>query len=253
MITQPKAGYRVNVDAIILAAFARAGQAAPARRTCDLGAGVGAVALALLHLGGSARATLVEADAFAASLAVENARANGFDSRVDVIPSDVLAFAKDAVGAADLVVMNPPYVREGHGRVPNDPRRARAKVGSLDVFVRAARLVLPARGRVCVCYPAPDFVALATSLQRAGLEPKRARFVHASADRAARLVLVEAKPGKAGGLALAPPLVERDSAGLGPELRRLLGPRTSVEKGHILGSWSPLPYTPATSSRESTP
>ncbi|HEY2516385.1 MAG TPA: hypothetical protein VGI39_36190, partial [Polyangiaceae bacterium] len=40
-------GYRVNVDAILLADFAR--RAPRARAAVDLGAGVGAVSLALLH------------------------------------------------------------------------------------------------------------------------------------------------------------------------------------------------------------
>src|SRR5262245_55763877 len=45
---QPARGYRVNIDALLLAAFAARGRRA--RRAIDLGAGVGAVGLSLLYL-----------------------------------------------------------------------------------------------------------------------------------------------------------------------------------------------------------
>ncbi|HEY3668042.1 MAG TPA: hypothetical protein VGL19_18695, partial [Polyangiaceae bacterium] len=48
-LRQPARGYRVNVDAILLAAFAAQGRRA--KLALDLGAGVGSVALGLHHLG----------------------------------------------------------------------------------------------------------------------------------------------------------------------------------------------------------
>jgi len=136
-------GYRVNVDAILLAAFAArrlplpregAGRR-PARHAVDLGAGVGAVGLSLLHLGAARRVTFVEVDDALARLGVANATENGWSDVARVVAADV----EDAeVDAADLVVCNPPYVVPGRGRAPRDGVR-RARYGELDVFVRAAR------------------------------------------------------------------------------------------------------------------
>jgi tRNA1(Val) A37 N6-methylase TrmN6 len=71
-------------------------------------------------------------------------------------------------------------------------------------------------------YPANELASLVEALRGAGLEPKRLRAVHAAADRDARVVLVEAMAAKPGGLAIEPPLIERDGAGYSRELAALL-------------------------------
>ncbi len=218
-VTQPADGYRVNVDAVLLAAFAAGGR--PVRRACDLGAGVGAVGLSLLHLGGAEHVTFVEADPFTAELSAENAKTNGFGSRSQVSVTDVRDFAAEADCTYDLVVANPPYVAVGTGRVPQNPGRARATVGALDDFVFAARKLTGARGRTCFSYPAQSLGTMFSLLESFGLSPKRARFVHATGSKPARLVLVDAQPGRPGGLTIMPPLLERDDAGVSEELALL--------------------------------
>ena len=201
-LAQPPRGgsYRVNVDAILLASFAAAGaRTRGARRAFDLGAGVGAVGLSLLHLGAAEHVTMIEIDAELAELARRNARANGWEARITVVHGDVA----EAEGAADLVVCNPPYVVPGRGRPPA-PSRARARSGPLDVFLDAARRLAGRRARVCFVYPAIETTTLLASLRARGLEPKRLRTVHAKADRQARVVLVEAVAGKPGGLIIEP-------------------------------------------------
>jgi len=222
-LTQPARAtsrYRVNVDALLLAAFAArvlAGASATAKRRTaraafDLGAGVGAVGLSLLHLGGAAHVTMVESDAVLARLARANAAANGYAERVTVAAADVADESIAPLGAADLVVCNPPYVPPGRGRVPLAPRAA-ARVGSLAAFVDAARRLAGRRARVCFVYPVIEATTLLLELRRRGLEPKRLRIVHGRADGAARIVLVEALAGRAGGLVVEPPLVETDARG----------------------------------------
>ena len=76
-------------------------------------------------------------------------------------------------------------------------------------FVDAARALLGKRGRACFVYPARELVDLVETLRRAGLEPKRMRAVRATAEGAARVVLVEAMAAKAGGLVVEPECVER--------------------------------------------
>src|SRR4051794_39738762 len=81
------AGYRVNVDAILLAAFA-AGLIGARNRTShhavDLGAGVGAVGLSMLHFAATKRVTMIEIDPHLASLATENAEVNGWGDCITV-------------------------------------------------------------------------------------------------------------------------------------------------------------------------
>ena len=85
-LLQPAKGHRVGSDAALLAA------ATPqAERIVDVGAGVGAVGLALLKRMTGARAELVEIDAELGALAAENVRKNDLAERARVIVADVTA------------------------------------------------------------------------------------------------------------------------------------------------------------------
>ena len=213
-------GYRANVDALLLAAFAKG--ARPAKVAYDLGAGVGAVGLSLLQFDAAERVVMVEVDEISSETARENLAANGWAAQGEVVNTDVRTLEPDA-GRADLVVCNPPYVPPGRGRISEVREKARARSGELDIFTRAARSVLGRRARACFVYPAHDLGALWCSLTAAGLEPKRLRTVHATDTSPARIVLVEARPAKPGGLVLEPPLVERSGGHYSPEVLAMLG------------------------------
>lgn len=200
-----KRGYRVNVDALLLAGFV----AKKARHAVDLGSGVGGVGLSLLHLGLATRLTMVELDAGLAALATTNAADNGWAERVDVLEGDVRTVK---VADADLVVCNPPYVPPGRGRAPAAPVRG-AKYGALDVFVDAARRAAGRRARIAFVYPAIEATTLLVALRARGIEPKRLRAVHGRPQDAARVVLVEGALGKPGGLSVEPPLFETTATG----------------------------------------
>jgi tRNA1Val (adenine37-N6)-methyltransferase len=218
-------GYRANVDALLLAAFASQGRRANV--AVDLGAGAGAIALSLLYWDVAERVVLVEIDETASRAASSNLDANGWASRGEVWCGDVRSVPRRIVGA-DLVVCNPPYVAPGRGRVPVRPERARARSGELTHFTTAARSILGRRARACFVYPAYDLSALWAALKVAGLEPKRMRAVHSDEEAPARIVMVEAQAGKPGGLVVAPPLFERRASGYGPEVAGLLAGQLSA-------------------------
>jgi tRNA1Val (adenine37-N6)-methyltransferase len=210
-------GYRVNVDALLLAAFAAAGRRA--RLAVDLGAGAGAVGLALLHADAAARLVLVEIDPRASDAAQRNLEANRWAERGEVKCIDVAAL--EPLGA-DLVVANPPYVEPGRGRPPKGPEKARARSGALARFTQAARKTLGRGGRACFVYPARELLAVLSSLRETGLEPKRLRAVHSHERAPARVVLVEAQAAKPGGLVVEAPLIERGPGGYTAEVRAIL-------------------------------
>lgn len=219
-----KTGYRVNVDALLLASFASARRA---RHAIDLGSGVGAVGLSLLHLGAAERLTMIEIEGALAELATLNADANGWSERAVAVTADVRTAAPDHRATADLVVCNPPYVPPGRGRVPLVGRRA--KVGELDAFLEAARVVAGRRARVAFVYPAIETTTLLSALRARGMEPKRLRAVHGRAEDPARVVLVEAALAKPGGLAIEPPFIEMAGGKRTPELEALLrAPRAAA-------------------------
>jgi tRNA1Val (adenine37-N6)-methyltransferase len=213
-------GYRVNVDALLLADFARRG--GRAKTAFDLGAGVGAVALALLHWDAVERVVLVENDPEAAALARANLEANGWTARGEVIESDVSRAAEGRRGEARLIACNPPYFAPGRGRIARGAARGRARSGELAAFVEAARLLLGRRGRVCFVYPARELATFLQTLRASGLEPKRMCAVRATSSDPARVVLVEAMAAKPGGLVIEADRVEREGKGIASEVARII-------------------------------
>jgi tRNA1Val (adenine37-N6)-methyltransferase len=219
------AGYRTNVDALLLAGFAASPGGShrtprAAALAFDLGAGVGAVGLSLLRLGAARRVVLVEIDEQPAAMARRNLDANGWTDLGEVIRGDVRDVARARRGQAALVVCNPPYVMPGRGRVAAP--QARARSGRLEGFVEAARQLAGRQARVCFVYPAAELGLLLSTLSAEGLHAKRLRFVHATPESPARVALVEAVAGRAGGLYVLPPLVERGARGYTPEMQALL-------------------------------
>jgi tRNA1Val (adenine37-N6)-methyltransferase len=220
-------GYRTNVDALLLAAFARAGLSAgraskqkPVPVAYDLGAGVGGVGLALLRLGVAERVVFVEVEPRLARMALRNVDANKWTPRGEVIRGDVREVARLRPGQASLVVCNPPYLAPGRGQVSH--AQLGARVGVLQHFVEAARLLAGRRARVCVVYPAQELTGLLSTLAAAGLHAKRMRLVHGTPSSPARVALVEARAARAGGLIVLPALVEQGDGGRSLELEDLL-------------------------------
>ena len=177
-------GYRANVDALLLCRAALA--LAPVEHALDLGAGTGVVGLAFAVRGGARRITLVERDPHAADLARQNAQP--FAS-VNVIENTV-----DAVRLhepVDLVLCNPPYTPPSRGRTPREPRRALARQGALEPFLRATRHHLGSLpSRALFLYPAADLADFFLSAATTTLYPVALRFVHPRVDAAARLAIV---------------------------------------------------------------
>src|SRR6185312_5067615 len=85
-LLQPARGYRVAVDAVLLAA---ATAPAAGETVLDLGAGVGAVGLCLAARLANCRVVGIELQPDLAALAGRNASANGMADRVRTIVHDI--------------------------------------------------------------------------------------------------------------------------------------------------------------------
>jgi tRNA1(Val) A37 N6-methylase TrmN6 len=226
ILLQPRTGYRVNVDTLLLAQFAALGRP-KARRVVDLGAGVGALALAYGFLGSAARLDLVERDPELARLSGQNLSRAGFAGATHLADLEQDGLPAPLRGAADVVLANPPFFPESAGTTARPGKRA-ARSGPLDPFLVAAAAALGRRGYAYFVYPAPALAALFDAARSAQLVTKRLRFVHAFAASPARLALVELRRAKPGGLVVDPPLVEWTAPRVrSPEVRAL------VERGKV--------------------
>jgi tRNA1(Val) A37 N6-methylase TrmN6 len=242
-IRQPLEGHRVGSDAILLAAAApREG----VRRLVDVGAGAGAVGLAILQRMPEARAELVEKDAGLAGLASENAARNGLGMRTRVVRVDITA-ARDRRaaglmdGEADLVVTNPPFYEARNVRASPNARRASAYVFAadrsgesgplpLEAWIVASLSLLRAGGRFIMIHR-PE--ALAQILDAFGrrLGALAILPIHPNAQAPAHRILVAGVKGSGGPISLRPALVLHDETGAFPPFAQ------AIHRGEALIDW----------------
>ena len=217
-LRQTRDGHRVGLDAILLAAAA----GAPAARLVDVGAGVGAVGLALLQRWPAATGALIEIDPELAALAEENAALNDLADRARVVVADALdAKSRRAAGladeAADLVVTNPPYLAADAARPSPDPRRARAHVAgagaaALAGWVVACLALVKPGGRFVMIHRADALPALLPAF--AGrLGDLALRHVHPRADAPAIRLLISGTKGSKAPLHVLPGLTLHEADG----------------------------------------
>ncbi len=238
-LVQPRRGHRVGSDAALLVAAAGGAE----RRIVDVGAGVGAVGLALASRDERSNVDLVEIDADLARLAIGNATRNGLAARARVLRLDVVdAGARREAGladeAADFVVTNPPFFDPGTVRVSPEAPRARAHVfpsghsraAPLAAWIRACLALLAPGGRFAMIHR-PEALAqiLAAAENRIGalaLLP-----VHPRAGASAHRLIVSGVKGSKAPLRIAPALVLHRPDG------RLTEEADAIHRGGALIDW----------------
>lgn len=205
---QSRTGYRFSLDALLLAHFVTVKRC---DRIVDLGAGNGPIALLLSHLHPLASLAGLEVQPAMAERAKRSVALNRLDDRVAIVAGDLREIAAlFAASSCDVVVSNPPFRPASSGRIsPNREKQlARHEIkGGLTDFLAAAAYLLRPKGWLALIYAAERAVELLVSLRRAGLEPKRLRWVHSFAADGALLVLVEAVKGGRSGIEVEPPLL----------------------------------------------
>lgn len=198
---------RFQADALWLCGFLRL---SAADEVVELGSGTGVVCVLGADNTG-AHFTGVERQERLVALSQKSAALN--NQPIRFVCADV-ADAPDLLGRGTFsaAVMNPPYFTSGDGS-PN-PARAAARHDAQDVlgtFLRAAFALLNIGGKLFLIYPASALSELFQALRENRLEPKRMRFVHPKAGKAALRVLVEAKKLGKPGLVVEPPLFANEN------------------------------------------
>ena len=238
VLVQPKRGHRVGTDAALL--VAAAGDARQGR-IVDVGAGVGAVGLALAQRNPLASVDLVEVDPKLARLAETNAERNGLQARTRVLRLDALNPRErretGLAESANCVVTNPPFFDAKTVRVSPDEGRARAHVlasaeagATLADWIQASLAILAPGGRfVMIHRPEALSAILAAIGSRLGALALLA--VHPAAGGSAHRLLVSGVKGSKAPLRLAAGLVLHGADG------RLTAEADAIHRGERLIDW----------------
>ncbi len=126
-LLQPRRGYRIAVDAVLLAAAA---DVKPGEEVLDLGAGVGAVGLCIAARVPGCDTIGIELQPVLAALAKRNALLNNVADRVRTVVHDLAHPLPRGMGPFDHVVTNPPYLPAAVADPSPDRSKALATVES---------------------------------------------------------------------------------------------------------------------------
>jgi tRNA1(Val) A37 N6-methylase TrmN6 len=228
-LLQPARGYRVAIDAVLLAA---AVPVLPGDTVLDVGTGVGAAALCLLARQPRARATGLEIQAGLADLARRNAVANGVAERFEIVEGDIAGPPATLPPASfDHVMTNPPFRQGDEGNPSPDSGKATATVegpGGLASWMAFALSMARPGGTVAVIHEASRLGDVTAALAAAAGGIIVCPLWPAAGKPARRIVAVARKGGRTpltlhpglvlhgadGGFTLEAEGILRDAAGL---------------------------------------
>lgn len=160
---QPRRGYRVAIDPVLLAA---AVQARPGERVLDAGTGTGAAALCLATRLSGLSVVGLERDPQLLAIAHRNVAANPA-APVDLVAGDLLAREPALPGGPfDRVMTNPPYHRKGAATPPDTATGAAAHLAEAGLarWVGACLARLRPRGWLTVIHTADALEELVAAL-----------------------------------------------------------------------------------------
>jgi tRNA1(Val) A37 N6-methylase TrmN6 len=237
LLVQPKRGHRVGTDAALLVAAA----GVPEGRIVDVGAGVGAVGLAVAQRSPLASIDLVEVDPKLAQLAESNAARNGLQARTRVLRLDALnpRERREAglAESASCVVTNPPFFDAKTVRASPVEGRARAHVlaraeasATLADWIQASLAMLAPGGRFLMIHR-PDALGAVLAGIGSRLGALALLPIHPTIGASAHRLLVSGVKGSKAPLRVAAGLVLHGADG------RLTAEADAIHRGGRLIEW----------------
>lgn len=234
-VLQRRGGYRFNLDAVLLAAFAAA-ESKEEGRVLELGAGSGVVSFLLARQFGRGPIDALELQPAVHARLARGVALNALEGQVRPLLGDLReARTLLPAGAYTLVISNPPFRPRGAGVRSPDEERALSKqelACDAPAVVAAARHALAPGGGVSLVYPAARLAEVLGWLMAARLFPRALRLIHARAGSPATRFLMHALRDRDRGLRVLPPLIVHGEGpgGYAPEVAALMdAPRAERE------------------------
>lgn len=222
-IIQKNDGFKFGVDAVLLADFAKE---AKSKNTLDLCTGTGIVPLLLARKTNTENICGLEIQHDIADMAKRSVEYNKLTDRVHITEGDL----KDAEniygrGTFDKITVNPPYMKSGAGLINDADTKTISRhevMCSLDDVIQVSSKLLISKSRFFMVHRPARMADIICTMRKYNLEPKRIRFVHPTAGKAANLILIEGMKDGGGELKMMPPLyVHKDDGTYTEEIDRI--------------------------------
>lgn len=203
-LIQKPDGLTFGTDALLLAGYMNTRDA----YGIELGSGSGIISMLLLTRGKLSSALCLEVQEQYAELTGRNAELNGLEDRMTAVHCDIREYKPQC--EAQTVYTNPPYMKSdtGRGNSLSAKNIARHEImGDIGDFLASAKRMLKYGGDFYAVYRPDRLTDLITAMRQAGIEPKRATFVHSDTESESSMVLIEGKRGGKAGMRLTCPLI----------------------------------------------
>lgn len=191
--------FPLSTDSIALSGFVKLPKNA---KVLDLGSGCGSLGHLLCATDPACQITGIELDEQAHIMAVQNAKANGIDSRFHSICADmntVPDFLEP--GSFSVCVSNPPYFASGP-QSQKTPLARREDRCTMDDLFRAAAWALKYGGSFYLVHRPERLAELCATGSKYQLEPKRLCLLHHRSDGPITLLIMECRKGGKPGIIL---------------------------------------------------
>ncbi len=164
-LIQPASGYRISMDTVMLAASvpAKAGQ-----RILEGGVGTGGAAICLARRVSGVYVNGVEREDEMISYARRNVAFNGLEEQVQIHKACITDLS-DEEGQYDHVMVNPPYLAEGHGIRPPSENKGLAHMDlgtTLKDWMRFCVYKAKVKGTISIVYRADRVDEIIAHLHR---------------------------------------------------------------------------------------
>ncbi len=224
-LIQKKDGFRFGVDAVLLADFANVKSTS---KVIDIGTGTGIIPILLYARNKPKSIVGIEIQSDMAEMAARSILYNKLENAIEIRNMD-LKEASSILGKSefDVVVSNPPYVKQEAGINNPDMKKAIARfelMCTLEDVVQSAKDLLKTGGKLFMVHRSDRLVDIIYTMRDLGMEPKRIRFVHSAYSKRPHLVLIEGVRGGKAELKFMDPLYIYDDKGLyTDEINRIYG------------------------------
>ncbi len=213
-IIQKKDSFRFGMDAVLLAAFARA---RPGETIVDLGTGTGIVAILMSAKTKAKKIIGIEIQPDIAEMARRSVEGNGLSDKVSIEVMDIMEASRHLpAGKIDVVVANPPYTKWGGGLPNPDESRAISRheiLCALEDVVMAASSLLRHHGEFYMVHRPDRLCDIMVEMRKNHLEPKELRVVCPRVGDAPSLLLIKGLRNGNPGMKLLSPLYIYDANG----------------------------------------
>ncbi|MCK4739306.1 MAG: methyltransferase [Deltaproteobacteria bacterium] len=170
-----KTGQQLTSDTVSLAKFIPFLQ--QNSRVIELGTGIGAIVLMLAERFRDLNITGIEIDNPTFQISKKNLKINDLQDRVALLNCDWRSlYGKFPRGSFDCLIANPPYKKQGTGRLSPDSSRALARsevAGTLEELLKISAYLIGSTGRLYFIFPLERLVELFEEFAKNKISPGR--------------------------------------------------------------------------------